>query len=206
MPKHTPNTINHRTRLPYFFQCAGELSLSEAPFVSLVHLVSNRIQHVPNKGIGSPYASIGYLRSLVSYHAYQFCCFYMASAYFALLLQLAHCSEFCDILSIELERLLPPGTYIDIYSAYWRNGFDHAYIKIKLPKNYLWEGGGRVRFCDAWHIKDNPSSKGLYTAAEINQILNNYGQGESPYLMFCRASKYLSSPIPRQLEYRRAIV
>jgi hypothetical protein len=165
--------------------------VEEDPVADLVHFVSNQIDNVPNKNIGNPFIDINIMRSFACLNQYAFMNYYIASAYFAKLYRTAQCGEYCNILYLDLEGYLPPHSIIEIFSARWRNGFDHSYIKIKLPKGYQWPDGSHVRFCDAWHIKDHPESKGIYSAKEMNEILKYYGHSH-PCIIASETARHTS--------------
>lgn len=171
--------------------------VEEDSIADLVHFVSNQIDNVPNKNIGNPFIDINMIRWFASLNQTAFMSYYKSSAYIAKLYRTAQCGEYCNILYLDLEHYLPPRSVIEIFSARWRNGFDHSYIKIKLPKGYQWPDGSRVRFCDAWHIKDHPESKGIYSATEMNEILRYYGHSH-PFSILSETARHTSHiyPIP----------
>lgn len=107
------------------------------------------IDHVPNKKIGHPKASINVLRMLIYNSLPYFGDLSFASAYLSLLYRTAQCGEFSHILYNILGPQLPNGTIIEIFVANWTYS-NHAYLKVKLPRGCAWVDGERVKFCDAW--------------------------------------------------------
>ncbi|WP_025385606.1 hypothetical protein [Legionella oakridgensis] len=125
------------------------------------------IYHVPNKNIG--HGDIVWARKQIGFFNKD----YSNLAHRVMntkMTRTGQCGEFADLIAYNLKHIagLPQGTVISKCFVDFMNGSNHAFVKIELPINYLWEHiNSRVLFVDGWISKiDND----IYPMDELNFI------------------------------------